>query len=386
MTTIHWLGTGMSTSGPALRGLVERGRASRVLDRLVLWGRELEDLPDRIEELGVSDLVERGDVGVGRMANEDGYPAGVQPGDVVVSMLPGSEHARMARAALEAGAHFACTSYTSPELAEVAARAREAGLVFLTEAGLDPGIDHLLAHHLIQQARAEVGDQADAVRFTSYCGGLADDPGPFRYKFSWAPFGVLNALRSPATSIIDGRHITHERPWEATEPWHVGGERFEVYPNRDSVPFVEQYGIPSGWHLERFVRGTLRSDGWREAWEVVFETIQSGSEDDLRELAAELADRYPTSGDDCDRVMLEVALEVDSGERTWAGQAHLDVLGDDQQSAMARCVSETIAHGALQTLLGTLAPGPHRGIAEPAHATDWIEHLRDRGIPIHLTL
>ena len=39
-------------------------------------------------------------------------------------------------------------------------------------------------------------------------------------------------------------------------------ETFEVYPNRDSLPFMEDYKFDPTWKVKNFVRGTLRLNGW----------------------------------------------------------------------------------------------------------------------------
>ena len=62
--------------------------------------------------------------------------------------------------------------------------------------GLDPGIDHLMAHDLVARYKASKAyHPGNVVSFTSYCGGVPKIANPFRYKFSWAPVGVLKALR-----------------------------------------------------------------------------------------------------------------------------------------------------------------------------------------------
>ena len=43
-------------------------------------------------------------------------------------------------------------------------------------------------------------------------------------------------------------------------------ESFEVYPNRDSYPFMEDYHFEKSWKVKDFVRGTIRLNGWGKAW------------------------------------------------------------------------------------------------------------------------
>ncbi|MEU6256026.1 saccharopine dehydrogenase family protein [Streptomyces sp. NPDC047043] len=365
--TVHWVGTGLSTGRSGLELL---GEAAEV----VLWGRTRERADARLAALAPRTPVRT------RGLDRDDLAATLRPGDVLVSMLPAGHHPGLLRTAIDAGAHFACTSYTTPEIEELAKEAWARGLVVLTEAGLDPGIDHLMTHLLVARAREVVGDRADRVSLTSYCGGIPAEPNEFRYRFSWAPLGVLTALTAPARYVRDGQVCEVQRPWEDTEELALDGEVFEVYPNRDSVGFIEQYGFPEGWSTDAFVRGTLRPQGWRAAWKSVFDTVAAGDRDRLAALADELAERYPTTDTDRDRVVLTVGLEAEGDGRHWAGRYRLDVTGDDTDTAMARCVSVTAALGIERVLAGALPPGLHRAAADIREAGKWLEGLARSGL------
>jgi alpha-aminoadipic semialdehyde synthase len=84
--------------------------------------------------------------------------------------------------------------------------ARSAGVLFLNEIGLDPGIDHCSAHSLLSRLRSE---NKQIVSFTSFCGGLpAPDVAegvPLGYKFSWSPRGVLRAASEGASFRLAGQ-------------------------------------------------------------------------------------------------------------------------------------------------------------------------------------
>lgn len=365
--TVHWLGTGLST-GSGLRVLT--GTA----DKVVVWARteaKAEALLARLDLTGQASVAE---------FSLAALEQALRPGDVVVSMLPAAQHPDVLRTCISGGAHFACTSYVSASIAALAPAAAEASTVVLTEAGLDPGIDHLLAHQLVAQARAAIGDGPAEVDFTSYCGGIPAVPNAFRYRFSWAPRGVLSALREPATYIEDGERRQVSRPWEVTRPHTVDGNEFEVYPNRDSIPFIDQYAIPAGWQLRTFVRGTLRLDGWKQAWAGVFAELITADDKRLDSLAKELAAEYPSTEADADRVVLVVSIDARSADQSWAGRYELDLIGDAEETAMARCVSLPLAFGITRILDGQLAPGLHRAAEEPAEVRRWLSFLRDHGI------
>jgi hypothetical protein len=371
--TVHWIGAGLST-GSGLARLCESA------DRVRLWHRTEERAAEALDRLGLTGRAEP------RAHTLPALTAELAPGDVVVSMLPAPEHAGLLAACVGRGAHFACSSYVSDAVLEQMPGAAKAGLVVLTEAGLDPGIDHLFAHSLVARAREAIGAGTTAsYAFTSYCGGVPAVPNDFRYRFSWAPAGVLNALRSPARYLEDGAAVTADRPWEATRPHVLEGEAFEVYPNRDSIPFVEQYALPAAWQPRAFVRGTLRLEGWLAAWGAVFEELKGGDDARIAALARELADRYPTTDADRDRVVLAVSLDVrGEGGENWSGRCLLDLVGDAEESAMARCVSRPLALGVRHILDGSLPAGLNRAAETAARSERWLAELAEEGLEFGL--
>lgn len=362
--TVHWVGTGLSTGRSGL-GILAAGAG-----RLVLWGRTGEKAEQCLDRTGLTGRAEA------RGLATDDLAAAVRPGDVVVSMLPASEHPALLATCVDRGAHFACTSYTADALLAGAQDAARAGLTVLTEAGLDPGIDHLLADLLVARATEVAGPDAGPVHFTSYCGGLSAEPNAFRYKFSWAPLGVLLALASPARHIEDGTVVRTLYPFDATRRRRIAGDDFEVYPNRDSLPFLEQYAVPAGWDVRTFVRGTIRLAGWHDAWQPVFETVRTGDVDRITALARELAAAYPTGPADADRVLL--AVELAAGE--WDGGYVLDLTGDATESAMSRCVSLPVAYGVSRILAGRAHPGLSRAAGTAQEAGEWLAFLHEQGV------
>jgi saccharopine dehydrogenase-like NADP-dependent oxidoreductase len=82
---------------------------------------------------------------------------------VAVSMLPADQHVSIARACLDKGAHFVSSSYIAPEMRALDTDFRDKGLVSQNEVGLDPGIDHLMAHDLVARYRASRAYHPDNV-------------------------------------------------------------------------------------------------------------------------------------------------------------------------------------------------------------------------------
>src|SRR5262245_55519818 len=91
--TVHWIGTGLST-GSGL-GLV-CDRAARV----VVWGRTVAKAENRLAALGLTGRAETDAYDLAMLTDRVG------PGDVVVSMLPATEHAALLRLCVARRAHF----------------------------------------------------------------------------------------------------------------------------------------------------------------------------------------------------------------------------------------------------------------------------------------
>ncbi|QYX76258.1 saccharopine dehydrogenase family protein [Streptomyces akebiae] len=367
--TVHWVGAGLST-GSGLAVLCDTAA------RVRLWHRTEERAEQALAARGLTGRAEP------RAYTLPALVADLAPGDVVVSMLPAPDHAPLLGACVGARAHFACSSYVSDAVLDQVPAAEAAGVTVLTEAGLDPGVDHLFAHSLIDRAVRAIGPETAATyTLTSYCGGVPAVPNDFRYRFSWAPAGVLGALRSPARYIEDGAERTADRPWTATRAHVVDGETFEAYPNRDSVPFVAQYGLPAAWTPRTFVRGTLRLDGWLTAWAPVFAELERGDDRSIAELAKDLAARYPTTDADRDRVVLAVSLDVRTGAgEEWSGRYLLDAVGTEEESAMARLVSRPLALGVGHILDGSLPTGLCRAAETGERSQAWLAELAEAGV------
>ncbi|MGR3761522.1 saccharopine dehydrogenase family protein [Roseobacteraceae bacterium NS-SX3] len=365
--TIHWCGTGLSAI-PGLRRLLEAGHDVAVWNRTADKAREVVgDLTTNIHSFSLQNLAQM-----------------LSPADVVVSMLPADMHVPLAELAISKGAHFVSSSYIAPEMRALDEKAREAGVALVNEVGLDPGIDHLMAHALVQDYKTSGAcDAKNHISFISYCGGIPKEPNPFRYKFSWSPLGVLKALRSPSRSIRNYAELRADRPWDAISTYDAPlpvPESFEVYPNRDSVPFMEQYEFGKDWTVKEFVRGTLRLDGWSEAWADVFKEVEtlSGPEGDAR--LKEMSDQFWAENaydeGEPDRVVLCVGLKAErDGTTVWHKTYVMDAWGDERGSAMARLVSVPVSLAVEAAMNGKIPAGVHAAPSDPALIKKWMGEI-----------
>lgn len=203
--------------------------------------------------------------------------------DLVVSLLPFTHHVAVAERCIAHKKNMLTTSYVSPEMKALDALAKEVGIIIMNEIGVDPGYDHMTAMEIIDR----VHDQGGKVdEFYSLCGALcvpeASD-NPFRYKFSWSPKGVVMAGNNDAQFLENGEIINLDTSDLFKNPMEIDFpkvERMHVYPNRDSLPYIDLYGIPE---VKTMYRGTFRYENWCSALDLLKElNLTSYEELDLK--------------------------------------------------------------------------------------------------------
>ncbi|XP_072717214.1 alpha-aminoadipic semialdehyde synthase, mitochondrial isoform X2 [Ciconia boyciana] len=187
----------------------------------------------------------------------------VKKHDLVISLLPYSAHPLVAKKCIDNKVNLVTASYLTPAMKELQESVEAAGITVISEMGLDPGLDHMLAMECIDKAK-EVG--ATVVSYTSFCGGLPapeHSDNPLRYKFSWSPQGVLLNTVQSATYLKNGEIINIPAGGalldSVTPMDFFPGLNLEGFPNRDSTKYAEPYGIQTAHTL---LRGTLRYKGY----------------------------------------------------------------------------------------------------------------------------
>ena len=366
--TIHWCGTGLS-SVPGLRNLIQKG------NDVCVWNRTIKKAQNAVGDI-------TGNIQSFNMTSLKGK---LKEGDLIVSMLPTGWHVPLAKLAIEHKAHFISSSYITPEMQCIHKKAKNAGVCIVNEVGLDPGIDHLMAHILVNDYRMAPENSKDNIlTFKSYCGGIPKNPNSFRYKFSWSPAGVLKALCASSKSIKNFSEFAVDRPWDAISSYNAPlpkSESFEVYPNRDSLPYIKQYNFEPSWKIKEFVRGTLRLNGWAKAWRHVFDELQtlsgSSAEARIQEMSSQLWAKNAYADEEPDRVVLCVGLKADNGfETRWHKTFVMDAWGDERGTAMARLVSFPVTF-AVEAVLGSkLKPGVQAAPRDIELAKNWMKEIK----------
>jgi len=188
----------------------------------------------------------------------------VEEHDISVSLLPYAYHVMVAKLCIRHKKNMVTTSYVKPEMKALDAEAKTAGIIILNELGLDPGIDHMSAMRIIDHVHDKGGKIEE---FYSFCGALVApevDMNPFNYKFTWAPKGVVMASNNDGKYLRKGKvvEVTTEDLFKNPIKCEIDSVGpLEVYPNRDSLPYIELYGIPE---TKTMFRGTFRYEKWCE--------------------------------------------------------------------------------------------------------------------------
>ncbi|MDC6448305.1 saccharopine dehydrogenase NADP-binding domain-containing protein [Alphaproteobacteria bacterium] len=331
MQHIHWLGTGLS-SIPGIRRLAKK------YDNIIIWNRTLEKAEQSINHVNKNNVL-------AKKFDMQLLSDSLKGGDIVVSQLPANHHVSIAKLCLEKKCHFATSSYISPDMKILDSDAKKNNLVFINEVGLDPGIDHFFSHLLVKKLKDTNLSDLD-VTYHSYCGGFPAVPNDFKYKFSWSPVGVIKALNNDAKFVRNFKIVT-ETPYKNVGKYTVNNEIYEAYPNRDSTPYIKEYNFDLKWKTKEFVRGTLRLNGWENAWANIFKMLDNKSsklDQEINNLGSELWKKHPYLKDEQDRVVLFVKLLAHKDNKeVFNGFYFLDEKGSGENTAMGNLVSITLS-------------------------------------------
>ncbi|WP_452218979.1 saccharopine dehydrogenase family protein [Lacinutrix undariae] len=256
----------------------------------------------------------------------------IKNADIIISMLPARFHIEVAKDCITFNKNMVTASYVSNEMQALDKSAKDKGLIFMNEIGVDPGIDHMSAMKVINTIRAKGGKM---ILFESFTGGLVapeSDNNLWNYKFTWNPRNVVVAGQGGAAKFLQEgtyKYIPYNRLFRRTEFLDVENfGRFEAYANRDSLKYQSVYGLNS---IETLYRGTMRRVGFSRAWNMFVllgMTDDSYTIDDSENMSyRDFVNAFlPYSPTDSVELKFRHALKIDQDDIVWDKLLELDLF------------------------------------------------------------
>jgi len=277
----------------------------------------------------------------------------IKSSDLVISMLPARFHMEAAKDCIAFSKHLVTASYINDEMQALDEEAKEKGLVFMNEIGVDPGIDHMSAMQVIDRIRDGGGKM---LLFESFTGGLVapeSDDNLWHYKFTWNPRNVVLAGQGGAAKFIQEgtyKFIPYHKLFRRTEFLDIDDYgRFEAYANRNSLRYQSIYGLQD---ILTLYRGTMRRVGFSKAWNMF---VQMGMTDDGYTIpnSEKLSYRdfvnlfLPYSHTDSVELKMRYALKIDQDDLMWYKLMELDLFNNEKKlgienASPAKCLQKIL--------------------------------------------
>lgn len=327
MKKIFVIGAGLSASS-LLRYLRENAAKEN-------WFIKVCDREAELAQNKVEDCDQAEGFGLDALNPEERKPY-IEWADLVISMLPARFHIEIAKDCIKYQTNLITPSYVSDEMKALDQQVKEAGLLFMNEIGVDPGLDHMSAKKILH----DIEDMGGTMHiFESFTGGLVapeSDNNPWNYKFTWNPRNVVLAGQGSAAKFIQEgqyKYIPYHKLFRRTEVIEIEGYgKFEGYANRDSLKYRDVYDLHD---IPTIYRGTLRRKGFSKSWNVF---VEIGATDDsyILEGSKDMTKRdfinafLPYNPTDSVELKLKHYLKIDQDDIIFDKLEWLDIFKDDK--------------------------------------------------------
>ncbi len=334
--------------------VIGSGKSASYLIKYLLDKSESEQLYISVGDLSLSSAKKL----IGSHPNANAIPLDVfdknsrseaiESADIVVSMLPARFHIEVAKDCIAFGKHMVTASYVSEQMQALNTAAKNKGLVFMNEIGVDPGIDHMSAMQVIDRIRDKGGKM---VLFESFTGGLVapeSDNNLWNYKFTWNPRNVVTAGQGGAAKFLQEgtyKYIPYNRLFRRTEFLEIEGfGRFEAYANRDSLKYQDDYKLND---IRTLYRGTMRRVGFSRAWNMFVNLGMTDDEytiDDSENMSyRDFVNSFlPYSPTDSVELKFRHALKIDQDDIMWDKLEELDIFNSTKMVELKKATPAQI--------------------------------------------
>jgi saccharopine dehydrogenase-like NADP-dependent oxidoreductase len=339
--------------------IIGAGKSSSSLIKYLLEKSDEENLKIIIADISIENALELIDNHKNASAiifdvfNENQRKQEIEKSDIVISMLPARFHIEVANDCLLFNKHMVTASYISKEMKGLDSEAKQKGLIFMNEIGLDPGLDHMSAMQVIDRIR---DNNAKILLFESFCGGLVapeSDNNLWNYKFTWNPRNVVLAGQGGAAMFIQEgtyKYIPYHKLFRRTEFLNINNQKFEAYANRDSLKYRSVYGLDN---IPTMYRGTIRKVGFSRAWNIF---VQLGMTDDsyIIEDSENMSYRdfvnlfLAYSPSDSVELKLRSYLKIDQDDVMWEKLVELDLFNPNKKIGLQNATPAKMLQKILQ--------------------------------------
>jgi saccharopine dehydrogenase-like NADP-dependent oxidoreductase len=339
--------------------IIGAGKSSSSLIKYLLEKSDEENLKIIIADISIENALELIDNHKNASAiifdvfNENQRKQEIEKSDIVISMLPARFHIEVAKDCLLFNKHMVTASYISKEMKGLDSEAKQKGLIFMNEIGLDPGLDHMSAMQVIDRIR---DNNAKILLFESFCGGLVapeSDNNLWNYKFTWNPRNVVLAGQGGAAMFIQEgtyKYIPYHKLFRRTEFLNINNQKFEAYANRDSLKYRSVYGLDN---IPTMYRGTIRKVGFSRAWNIF---VQLGMTDDsyIIEDSENMSYRdfvnlfLAYSPSDSVELKLRSYLKIDQDDVMWEKLVELDLFNPNKKIGLQNATPAKMLQKILQ--------------------------------------
>ncbi|MEC4805080.1 MAG: saccharopine dehydrogenase C-terminal domain-containing protein [Jaaginema sp. PMC 1079.18] len=185
-----------------------------------------------------------------------------QKADVVIPMVPEHVLLAVARSCLRTQTQMVYTAYQETNIYALSDEAKNRGIIFLSEMGEDPGLDHLCTVKLLDEVRAKGGKIRQLGQWGAGLPDHADNNNPMGYKFSWSPPRLYEALQAPVTYLVKGQKVQYSGG-EQYQHFHYLETKwgtFESVAHRTVLRYLEAYDLDP--NSISFFRGLMRHYGY----------------------------------------------------------------------------------------------------------------------------
>ncbi len=191
--------------------------------------------------------------------------------DVVLSAVPLDQTIGVARAALEAGAHYFDLTEDRASAQAVAAMATDAETVLMPQCGLAPGLVSVVASSL--------AGSFDELRSVSMrVGALPQFPtNALKYNLTWSIDGLINEYCNPCDAIIDGE-LREVSPLDGLEPLSLDGVAYEAFNTSGGLGTLGESLLG---RVETLDYKTVRYPGHREIMRLLLHDLRLASRRDV---------------------------------------------------------------------------------------------------------